>query len=53
MKLKSIRNPAELTLGEAEELRDKGAYLEMNSEGWIFVFEGGMEFERDIGYFRS
>lgn len=52
MELKSIRDPAELTLGEAEKLRDKGSYLEMSSEGWIYVYEGGAEFERDTGYFR-
>jgi hypothetical protein len=51
VELKSIINPASLTLGEAEELRDKGAYLEMSSEGWIYVYEGGTEFERDTGYF--
>ena len=47
MVLKSIKDPAELTLGEAEELRAAGAYLEMCREGFIYVFEGGTELEGD------
>ena len=52
MELKSIIHPADLTLEEAEKLRDTGAYLEMSSEGWIYVYEGGTGIERDTGYFR-
>ncbi len=50
MELKSMRDPEKITLGEAEELKNNGAYLEMDSRGWICVYEGENELERDTGH---
>lgn len=38
MILKSVRDLSELTLGEAEELNEEGAVLELTPEGTILVY---------------
>lgn len=58
MILKCVRDLSELTLEEAEELKQSGAELRLSPEGMILVYdeetekEGGSGYERDAGYSR-
>lgn len=36
--LQGIRDPRHMTLEAAEELKLRGAYLEMGADGWIYVY---------------